>query len=206
MGSAAKSEIGATYVNTQEAVPIQIDLIYPNHLQPATSIKVDNSTAMGSSNKTTKQKRPESICIWDSNGSNTTQNKETYKYTGGQAKTTLYITTKSTSQLHNTSWCVTTTCIIQIYNKPQTRFWEGTIKRALWSAYLAACSLQSAGRRVQLTACIRIRNRNQHHLPEQNNAQVRIPCAQKHTGKSILCQPDNKAIPTRMGEPKKTSS
>ena len=54
MGSAAESEIGSTYINTQEALTIQTYLIDMNNPQQPNPIKVDNSTAVGFSNKINK--------------------------------------------------------------------------------------------------------------------------------------------------------
>ena len=61
MGSAAEAEIGAAYINSQEAVPIHTLLLELGHPQPATPIQVDNSTANGFANDTIKQKRSKAI-------------------------------------------------------------------------------------------------------------------------------------------------
>ena len=61
MGSAAEAEIGAAYINGQEAVTIRTLLRELGHLQPATPIQVDNSTADGFANNTIKQKRSKSM-------------------------------------------------------------------------------------------------------------------------------------------------
>ena len=55
MGSAAKADIGAAYINGQEAVSIRTLLLELGHPQPATPIQVDNSTADGFANDTIKQ-------------------------------------------------------------------------------------------------------------------------------------------------------
>ena len=57
MESAAEAEIGATYINGQEVVPIRTLLRELDHPQLATSMQVDNSTAVGFANDTIKQKR-----------------------------------------------------------------------------------------------------------------------------------------------------
>ena len=104
MVSAAEAEVRATYANAQEDVPIRTALIDPKHQQSPTPIKVENSTAIGSSNKTNQAKTIQiNIYIYNSIGSNTAQNKDTSKYTGGQEKATLDITTQSTSHIHTTS-------------------------------------------------------------------------------------------------------
>ena len=57
MGSAAEVEIGAAYINSQEAVLIHTLLLELVHPQTSTTIQVDNSTTDGFSNNTIKQKR-----------------------------------------------------------------------------------------------------------------------------------------------------
>ena len=61
MGSAAKAEIGAAYINGQGAVLIRTLIHKLGHSQPATSIQVDKYTADGFANNTIKQKRPKAI-------------------------------------------------------------------------------------------------------------------------------------------------
>jgi hypothetical protein len=61
MSSAAEAEIGATYINAQESVPIRITLEEMGHPQPPTPIQVDNTTAVGFANSTIKQKRSKAI-------------------------------------------------------------------------------------------------------------------------------------------------
>ena len=57
MASAAEAEVGALYMNAQEAVPIRTSLIEMGHPQPATPLKTDNMTAKGIIAGTIKQKR-----------------------------------------------------------------------------------------------------------------------------------------------------
>ena len=61
MASAAEAEIGATFHNGQEAVPIHTTLQELGHPQPPTSIHVNNSTAEGFANGTIKQKISKAI-------------------------------------------------------------------------------------------------------------------------------------------------
>ena len=61
MGSAAEADIGATYINGQEAVPIRTLLCEMGNPQPTTPIQVDNSTSDGFANDTIKQKRSKAI-------------------------------------------------------------------------------------------------------------------------------------------------
>ena len=63
MSSAAKSEIGAGYINGQEAVPIRTLLLGLVHSQLAIPIQVNNFTADGFDNNTIKQKRSIAIDI-----------------------------------------------------------------------------------------------------------------------------------------------
>ena len=55
IGLAAEVEIGAAYINIQEAVPIRTLLRKLGHPQPATPIQVDKSTADSFSNDTIKR-------------------------------------------------------------------------------------------------------------------------------------------------------
>ena len=61
MGSAAKDKIGATYINGQKAVPIRTLLRELGNPQPATPMQVDNSTAVGFSNDTIRQRQSKAI-------------------------------------------------------------------------------------------------------------------------------------------------
>ena len=61
MGSASEAEIGATYINGQEAIPIFTLLHKLGHPHTATPIQVNNSTADGFANDTIKQKRSKAI-------------------------------------------------------------------------------------------------------------------------------------------------
>jgi hypothetical protein len=61
MGSAAEAEIGASYVNGQEAIPLRTALEELGHPQPPTPMQVDNTTAVGFANDTIKQKRSKAI-------------------------------------------------------------------------------------------------------------------------------------------------
>ena len=63
MGSTAEAEIGATYINYQEAVPVRTLLLELGHPQTATPIQVDNSTDDGFSNDTIKKKRLKAISM-----------------------------------------------------------------------------------------------------------------------------------------------
>ena len=57
MGSAAEAEIGATYINGQEAVLIRTLLLKLGHPHPVTPIQANNSTSDGFANNTIKKKR-----------------------------------------------------------------------------------------------------------------------------------------------------
>jgi hypothetical protein len=61
VGSAAKAEIGAGYLNGQVAVPIITTLTELGHPQPPTPMQVDNTTAEGFANGTMKQKKSKAM-------------------------------------------------------------------------------------------------------------------------------------------------
>ena len=57
MVSAAEAELGALFLNYQEAVPIRITLEEMGHSPPPTPVQVDKSTALGISTVTIKQRK-----------------------------------------------------------------------------------------------------------------------------------------------------
>ena len=61
MASTAEAELGALFLNCQEAVPIQINLEEMGHPQPPTPVQVDNSTALGIATGTIKQHKSKSM-------------------------------------------------------------------------------------------------------------------------------------------------
>ena len=61
MASAAEAEVGALFMNGQEAIATRNCLLEMGHPQPATPMKTDNSTAKGIITGTIKQKRSKSI-------------------------------------------------------------------------------------------------------------------------------------------------
>ena len=61
MSSAAEAEIGATFLNAKDALPIRTTLKELGHPQPPTPMQVDNTTAVGFANNTIKQKRSKTI-------------------------------------------------------------------------------------------------------------------------------------------------
>ena len=61
MASAAEAEVGALYMNAQEAISIRNCLIEMGHPQPATPLKTDNMTAKGIIAGTIKQKRSKAM-------------------------------------------------------------------------------------------------------------------------------------------------
>ena len=54
MGSAAKTEVGASYINGQEAIHLHQDFEEMGHTQPPTPMQVDNYFSVGFSNGTVK--------------------------------------------------------------------------------------------------------------------------------------------------------
>jgi hypothetical protein len=59
--SEAESEIGACFQNAQSGVPLRVTLTELGHIQPATPLRIDNSTAFGILNETIKQKRSKAM-------------------------------------------------------------------------------------------------------------------------------------------------
>ena len=56
MASTEEAELGALFLNCQEAVPIRITLEEMGHSQPPTPVQVDNSTALGIATGTIKER------------------------------------------------------------------------------------------------------------------------------------------------------
>jgi hypothetical protein len=70
VASAAESEVGACFQNAQSGAPLRVTLTELGHIQPATLLHTDNSTAFGILNETIKQKRSKAMdmryhCITD---------------------------------------------------------------------------------------------------------------------------------------------
>ena len=61
MVSEAEAEIGALFVNGQEAIILRTTLEEVGHMQPPTPIKTDNSIASGIANKSIRQRRSRSM-------------------------------------------------------------------------------------------------------------------------------------------------
>ena len=61
MGSAAETEVGASYINGQEAIPLQQALKEMRHTQPPTTMQVNNTFSVGFANGTVEQKRSKAI-------------------------------------------------------------------------------------------------------------------------------------------------
>jgi hypothetical protein len=59
--SAAEAELGALFLNAQEAKVIQLVLEELGHPQPPTPIHIDNTTTVGIVNNTIKQQRSQAI-------------------------------------------------------------------------------------------------------------------------------------------------
>jgi hypothetical protein len=57
VASAAESEVGTCFQNTQSGAPLRVTLAELGHIQPVTPLRTDNSTAFGILNETIKQKR-----------------------------------------------------------------------------------------------------------------------------------------------------
>jgi hypothetical protein len=61
VASAAESEVGACFSNTQSGAPLRVTLTKLDHTQPPTPLRADNSTAFGIVNETIKQKRSKAM-------------------------------------------------------------------------------------------------------------------------------------------------
>ena len=61
MESAAEAELGALFLNFQEAVPIRITLEEMGQSQPTTPVQDDNSTALGTATGTIKQRKSKAM-------------------------------------------------------------------------------------------------------------------------------------------------
>ena len=61
MSSAAEAEIGATFINYKDALPIRKTLKELRYPQPPNTMKLDNTTSVGFTNNTIKQKRSKAI-------------------------------------------------------------------------------------------------------------------------------------------------
>ena len=61
VASAAESETGGMFYNSQDGVPMRVALHEMGHLQPPTHCRGDNSTAIGIANHTIKQRRSKAM-------------------------------------------------------------------------------------------------------------------------------------------------
>jgi hypothetical protein len=61
VASAAASEVGACFRNTQSGAPLRVTLAELGHIQPQTPLRTDISTAFGILNETIKQKRSKAM-------------------------------------------------------------------------------------------------------------------------------------------------
>jgi hypothetical protein len=61
VASAAESEVGACFQNSQSGVPLRVTLIELGHHQPVAPLRTDNSTAFGILNETIKQNRSKAM-------------------------------------------------------------------------------------------------------------------------------------------------
>jgi hypothetical protein len=61
VASAAESEVGACFHNTQSGAPLRVTLAQLGHTEPPTPLRTDNSTAFRILNETIKQKRSKAV-------------------------------------------------------------------------------------------------------------------------------------------------
>jgi hypothetical protein len=70
VASVAESEVGECFDDAQSGAPLRVTLTELGHTQPATPLRIDNSTAFGILNETIKQKRSKAMdmgyhCLMD---------------------------------------------------------------------------------------------------------------------------------------------
>jgi hypothetical protein len=61
VASAAESEVGACFHNSQSGAPLRVTLTELGHIQPPTPLRTDNSTAFGILNEKIKQKKSKAM-------------------------------------------------------------------------------------------------------------------------------------------------
>jgi hypothetical protein len=86
VASVAESEVGACFQNAQIGAPLIVTLTELGHIQPATLLRTDNSTACGILNETIKQKSSKGQKQWtqDTIGSQIDSTKNNLMSIGGQ--------------------------------------------------------------------------------------------------------------------------
>jgi len=99
VASAAEAELGALFLNTQMACPICITLDVLGHLQPATPLQTDNSTAYASSMTQSSINAPRPLtCIFI--GFMTTHAKANSTFSGALATPIMQIISPNTILPH----------------------------------------------------------------------------------------------------------
>ena len=61
MSSAAEAEIGALFINAQEAMPVRVTLSKMGHVQPHMPMQTENTTAMGVITNTIQPRRTKAM-------------------------------------------------------------------------------------------------------------------------------------------------
>ncbi len=102
MSSAAKVELGALYINAQEAIPMQHLLEEMGHKQPHTPIQTDNSIALGVVTNNIQHVTPKQWTC-DSTGYNAVTHRANLDTTGARNPTTEPTTGPNTTARHTTS-------------------------------------------------------------------------------------------------------
>ena len=109
MASAAEAELGALFLNFQEAIPIRTTLEEMGHSQLPTPFQVDNSTALVIATGTIKQRKSKAMDVrfyWIRDRKN--QNNSTY--IGNPAPQIKEITSLNTFPLPTTQHYALVTC------------------------------------------------------------------------------------------------
>jgi hypothetical protein len=133
MGSAAKAEIGAAYINAQEAVPTRTTLTEMGHPHPFTPIQVDNTTAVGIANDTMKQKRSKIINMRFYWVKCLTQQKQFIVYWGPETSNSADYHTKHHSPAHHQ-------LMRSIYLHPTTERLGNTLTSCLLRGCVNSCT------------------------------------------------------------------
>jgi hypothetical protein len=104
VASEAESVVGACFQNAQSGAPLRVTLTELGHIQPATPLRTDNSTAYGILNETIKQKRSKSMDMryhWLTDRVNKTKKK----FISGQGVKILETITQNIIQHNITKIC-----------------------------------------------------------------------------------------------------
>jgi hypothetical protein len=98
VASAAESEVGACFQNAQSGALLRVTLTELGHIQPATPLRTDNSTAFGILNETIKQTKNQKQWTRGTIGSQIDSAKNNLTSIGGQGARILETITQNIIQ------------------------------------------------------------------------------------------------------------